>query len=95
MDWVKSLAKITYGFDFQFPNSPGSAFLNMGGFYLHAFKITAGLGYLVFKSNQQSQQTSELIRFQMCKSIGSVVHQVFLKCKLSFVTIFVASKGPY
>lgn len=49
----------------------------MGGFYLHAFKITAGLGYLVLKSNQQSQQTSELIRLQMCKSIGSVVQQDF------------------
>lgn len=77
VDLVKSLPKITYGFDFQFPNSPGSAFLNMGGFYLHAFKITAGLDYLVFKLNQQSQQTSELIRLQMCKFIGSVVYQVF------------------
>lgn len=49
----------------------------MGGFYLHAFKITAGLGYWVFKLNQQSQQTSELIRLQMSKFIGSVVEQVF------------------
>lgn len=45
----------------------------MGGVYLHAFKITAGLGYLVFKLNQQSHQTSELIRLQMYKFIGSVV----------------------
>ena len=46
---VKSLAKIIYGFDFHFPNSQGSAFLHMGGFYLYAFKITAGLDYLVLK----------------------------------------------
>lgn len=51
MDLLKALAQITYRFDFQLLNSPGSAFLNMGGFSLHAFKITAGLGYLVFKLN--------------------------------------------
>lgn len=46
---VKSQALIIYGFDFRFPNSPWSAFLNMGGFYLHAFEITAGISYLAFK----------------------------------------------
>lgn len=84
MDLVKSLAKITYRFDLQFCNSPGSAFLNMGGFYLHAFKITAGLGYLVFKLNQQCQQASELIRLQMCKFLGSVVQQVSFKMQIKF-----------
>lgn len=56
----------------------------MGGFYLHAFKITAGLGYLVFKLNQQCQQASELIRLQMCKFLGSVVQQVSFKMQIKF-----------
>lgn len=58
----------------------------MGGFYLHAFKITAGLGYLVFKLNQESQQTSELIRLQVSKFkfISSVSIASFFKMQIKF-----------
>lgn len=45
--------------DFQFSNSPGSTILNMGGFYLRAFKITAGLGYLVFKHQASISKASK------------------------------------